>query len=281
MTASGPAVASALAVLSNNSAGQRKAAPPSRRLNQKELNQKELQHARMQRDKLLVLLGALAKHEEVRKNTPVLGSPRSCRQEYVELLRVSKNALVQKHKREGLAFLDQGLHLHALASFQRAILLKRQPTSTPKRARLHQKQQGEAPVFTHFPYGGHSALLSPWSAPANAGSTTLSMDLGRVAGEPEGPCGNHRPQRNFFVSPHQDPPGCDGPHVYPQPPQPRRQHRQRNRTAPKKKNKRVVPSFFTALSPRHPRKTTFLRDPRRDPRRHKRDEPRKTNYDNS
>ena len=34
----------------------------------------------------------------------------------------SKNALIHKYKREGLYFLEQGFHGHAIQSFKRAIL---------------------------------------------------------------------------------------------------------------------------------------------------------------
>ncbi len=247
----------------NNTVGRRgsrrkRQSPPPR------LSGEELNEARTRSETMLVLLGKLVKREQVRKNTPVLGSPRACRQEYEQLLRASKSALVEKHKRKGLSFLKEGLHLHALTSFKRAIRAKRLPT-TLKSAQSSKKHENVAAIRPHIPGDGLSGLVSR-SVPAYSGSTTLSMDLGER--DARGMRVNQHPPRNFFSSnQHQLESVLDGPYVYPHSSQPRQQYRRRSKTVKKKKKKRLVPSFFTPLSPCHPYKTTFFRDPRKDPRR--------------
>lgn len=236
----------------------------------------DLKFANQHFDEILVLLGKIVQKDEMRKKQCVLGSPRACQQEFTRLLQSSKNALVHKYKREGLYFLEQGFHGHAIQSFKRAILLKKQPTSKTKGSNSYQSHLLKSAEPQRISRGSYSRCVSPWIIPTNAGSTSLSMDLGErlIAGR--------RAPHKFIIP--QKVLGARQCQIYKSSPdsaslQPRRpelaqkpsqrKHRQRHRESRflRRKRTNLSPSFFSALSPRHPRKTTALRDPRRDPRR--------------
>lgn len=216
------------------------------------LNRNELQQAEIMQDKILVLLGSLARHAKRLKRRPVIGSPRECAREFRHLLRASKLSLVHKYKNEGLLCLEQGLNLKAINALHHAIRLKKQSsTKFCTKSNTAKSCAPEADDDYGWIESNHLESL-----------TTLSMDLMGVPNtwqqrtsqqlrESHVPCvKNSMPHRvsqlycldtgGGRVSGTKEQSAFDN-------------------------SSRLGPSFFTPLSPRG-HKWTLYRDPRRDAR---------------
>ena len=233
------------------------------------LNETQMRHAQSMQDKILVLLGSLAKQIELQKRVPVLGSRQECIRESRQILRASKLALVRKYRQKGISLLGQGLNLQALFVLHHAIRLKKQSSTLPQPLRQIPKPRSSRLNDNHDWANWNDA--SSLSRTGFNISTTLSSDLQNVE------LSGQQTKNESLNSRH----GGISQNSY-QSTRPLIKGNVRNITSRTKKSckqlislgreckkkrdpARLVPSFFTAL-PQRPQKWTPYRDPRRDPR---------------